>query len=118
MSFPLPVGHKFSCIALANAGVARELRDTIDVGNGLRILFEPPFEFDATWREWIGSVRVEYLSKANLVILAHQASENAAIVDAENEALKKQCMSLLYALFVSEVFHHDGGLILSGANVE
>src|ERR1700730_10038432 len=118
MSFPLPVGHKFSCVALANAGVSRELRTSIDVGDGLWILFEPPFEFNAHWREWLGTVRVEYLSKANLVILAHHASANAAIMDSENEALTRKCFSLLYALFVAEVFHYDGGLILSGANVD
>jgi hypothetical protein len=39
-------------------------------------------------------------------------------MDGENEALTKKCFSVLYALFVAEVFHHDGGLILSGANVD
>jgi hypothetical protein len=114
----LPPGHKFSCVALANAGVARELRASIDLGDGLWILFEPPFEFAPHWREWLGTVRVEYLSRANLVVLAHHASASAAIMDGENDALTKKCFSLLYALFVAEVFHHDGGLILSGANVD
>ena len=73
MPFPLPVGHKFSCVALANAGVARELRTSMEVGDGLWVLFEPPFEFEAHWREWLGTVRVEHRSRANLVVLAHHA---------------------------------------------
>jgi hypothetical protein len=118
MPFPLPVGHKFSCVALANAGVVRELRTLVDLGDGLWILFEPPFEFEAHWREWLGTVRVEHLSRANLVVLAHHASATVEVMDAENEALTKKCFTLLYALFLAEVFHHDGGLILSGANVD
>jgi hypothetical protein len=117
MPFPLPVGHKFSCVALANAGVARELRTAIDLGDELWVLFEPPFELEGHWREWLGTVRAEYLSRANLVVLAHHASATAEVMDAENETLTKKCFSVFYALFVAEVFHHDGGLILSGANV-
>ena len=77
MPFPLPVGHKFSCVALANAGVARELRTAIDLGDELWVLFEPPFELEGHWREWLGTVRAEYLSRANLVVLAHHASATA-----------------------------------------
>lgn len=118
MPFPLPVGNKFSCIALANARVVRELRASIELGDEMWILFEPPFELAPHWQEWIGTVRAEYLSRANLVVLTHHPSSSAGIVDGENEALTKKCLSLLYALFVAEVFHHDGGLILSGANVD
>jgi len=117
MPFALPVGHKFSCIALANAGVVRELRTPIDLGDGLWIVLEPPFDFEAHWREWLGTSRVEYLSRANLVVLAHHASATVEVVDGENEALTRKCFSLLYALFLVEIFHYDGGIILSGGNV-
>src|SRR5262245_29911319 len=118
MPFLLPAGHKFSCIALSFVRVVPELRTPIDLGDGLWILREPPFEFETHWREWLGSVRTEQLSNANFVILAHQASANPGVIDNENEDLTKKCSSLFYALLVSEIFHHERGLVLSGANVD
>jgi len=118
MPFPLPVGHKFSCIALSFVRVVPELRAPVDLGDGLWILPEPPFEFETHWREWLGSVRTEQLSNANFVILAHQSSADPTVIDNENEDLTKKCSSVFYALLVSEIFHHERGLVLSGANVD
>ena len=117
MPFALPVGHKFACIALANAGVARELREQLDFGDGLWALLGPPFELDDTWHKWLGSIQAETLTRSNLVLLAHRASERPEILDGENAALRQDSLSLFYALFLKEVFHFDGGLVLSGANV-
>ena len=46
MPFPLPVNHKFSCVALTNADTALNLRDPIDLGEDLIVRFEPPFVAD------------------------------------------------------------------------
>ena len=118
MPFPLPVGHKFGCIAFTFVSVGRTLRDPIDLGDGIWVLFEPPFEFNNHWKEWLGSVRVEHLSRANFVILAHQASDTPGVADNENEQLKSKCFGVWCALCLADVFHHEGGLILSGANVD
>ncbi len=118
MPFPLPIGHKFACIALDNAGVDRGLRDPIDCGDGIWAIFEPPFALDDAWRQWLGSIQAEHLTRSSLVCFAHQASANPAVLDNENKQLEQRALSLFYALFLVDVFHHDGGLILSGANVD
>ena len=51
------------------------------------------------------------------MLFAHNVSATPEVLDAENEALRQQVLCLCYALFLIEVFHYDGGLILSGANV-
>ena len=116
MPFNLPIGHKYSFIALVNAGVAKELRDPIDLGDGLWALFEAPFELDEAWSKWLGSIQSDQLRGCTLVLLAHQTTGTPAILDKENEDLTQRVLSLFYALFLIEVFHQEGGLILTGAN--
>jgi hypothetical protein len=116
MPFPLPTGHKFACIALTNAGIALGLTNSIDLGSNLIILFETPFSLNAAWREWLGTIQADRLAASTLVILAHRASANVGVIDTENQALTEQCLSMLYALFLADVFHYDSGLILSGSN--
>ncbi len=118
MPFPLPVNHKFTCVALENVSVDRTLRDPIDLGDGIWILFEPPFPLDHAWREWLGSIRAQNYERTNLALIAHAHSARPVVLDHANEALRQPVLSLCYALFLIDVFHHDGGLIISGANVD
>ncbi len=118
MPFPLPVNHKFTCVALENVSVDRTLRDPIDLGDGIWILFEPPFPLDHAWREWLGSIRAQNYERTNLALIAHAHSARPVVLDHQNEALRQPVLSLCYALFLIDVFHHDGGLIISGANVD
>jgi len=118
MPFHLPVGYKFACIALENAGIERQLRDPIDLGDGRLILFEPPFPLAEPWRTWLGSIRAETMERVSLTLFVYAPSRIPTILDAENEALKQIVLTFCYAVFLVEVFHHDGGMILTGANVE
>ncbi|HXX13944.1 MAG TPA: hypothetical protein VEJ47_03485 [Candidatus Eremiobacteraceae bacterium] len=82
----------------------------------MSVIFEPPFELNDAWRTWLGSIQTQQLSMTSLAVLSHQPSATVGIIDDENEALKRQCLSFIYALFIAEVFHYDGGLVLSGSN--
>jgi hypothetical protein len=108
MPFPLPVGHKFACVALANAGTARGINRPHDLTCNQWVLFEPPFDLDDAWREWLGSIQCERLTRSNLVLFVHAASQNPRILDAENQGLEQHVLSLLYALFLVEVFYQEG----------
>ena len=117
MPFTLPGGHKFGCVCLVNAGVDRTLRDgLLDLGNSVTAIFGPPFEIEQHWHEWLGSVKVGSLAQSSLALLAHTQSTHPEILDHENEALVRNASSIFYGLLMAEVFHHDRGLVLSGAN--
>lgn len=118
LHYSLPVDHKFACVALENVGIDRALRDPIDLGNGMWLLFEPPFPLDDHWRSWLGSIRAENLERTNLTLFLHAPSAAPGVLDGENEQLRQSVLRICYGLFLIDVFHHDGGLIMSGANVD
>lgn len=117
MPFAIPNGHKFACIVLNNAGVSRELREAVRLGERVWAIFGPPFQLDDNWRQWMGSLQLEHLERASLTIVATAPSNALQILDAENELLRELVLSSFYSLLLVEVFHQDGGLILTGANL-
>jgi hypothetical protein len=117
MPFTLPLGHKFGALCLVNAAVDRDLRDRVlDLPDDVSAIFGPPFEIEAHWRVWLGSVKSRNLAQTSLALLAHNQSNRPEILDGENEAMLKTASSIFYGLLMAEVFHHDSGLLLSGAN--
>ena len=113
----IPIGYKFAFVALDNAGVDRNLHGELQLADGAWIVFGPPFELEDYWREWLGTIQVEQLGRASLSIIATAPSNAPNVLDAENESLRERVVSFLYSLFLLEVFHQDGGLIVTGANV-
>jgi hypothetical protein len=117
MPFNLPVGHKFACFALEVVGLDNALHDPIDLGNDLWVVFGPPFELNPAWREWLGSIEAGRLKRCNVALLAISPSANPTVLDGENRMLTERALSLFYALFMVEIFRLEGGIVLSGANV-
>src|SRR5260370_39392864 len=118
MPFDLPIGYKFACFALEGVSLDREFRAPIDLGNGLWVVSGPPFELGEAWREWLGSIAADRLQRCNVTLLAISPSEHPEVLDNENQMLTQRALSLFYALFMVEVFRYDGGIVLSGANVD
>lgn len=50
--------------------------------DGTLVLPAVPVPNIGIWKDWIGSIRVERLSRANLVLRVEEASENPEILDA------------------------------------
>jgi hypothetical protein len=118
MPFAIPNSHKFSCFALEAVGLERDFSDPLDLGGGLWVAFNSPFQLDGAWRDWLGSLESDRLLRCNLTLLAMTNSGQPQILDDENRKLSEQALSLIYALFLTEVFRFGGGIGLSGANVE
>jgi hypothetical protein len=116
MPFHVPLNHKFGCVCLTNAAVDRALREPLDLGGGLWAIFGTPLELAPHWRNWLGSVKAQNFDRAGITLLGHRASDQPGILDDENELLVKDAFSLFLALLTCEIFHYEGGLILSGAN--
>lgn len=116
MPFSVPIGFKFACVALNNAGIDRNLQGEMRLGEDTWAVFGPPFQLDDHWREWMGSVQLEHLERASLTIIVAMPSNTPNILDGENRLLRERVLSLFYSLLLVEVFRQEGGLILTGAS--
>jgi hypothetical protein len=118
MAFAIPQNHKFACVALRMAGVDRDLKDSLEVQPGLWAVFGPPFGLDNVWKEWLGSIRSELVSECNLALVAVAPSSTLDILDGENQTLEQRALCFFYALLLAQIFHYEGGLVISGAMIE
>ena len=116
MPFQVPLNHKFGCVCLTNAAVDRGLREPLDLGGGFWAVFGTPLDLAPHWQTWLGSLKTENFGRAGITLLSHRPSNRPGITDDENELLIKDAFSMFLALLVCEIFHFEGGLILSGAN--
>lgn len=118
MRFTVPPNHKFACLALSRANIDRDMKEPMDLEGGCWAVFGAPLELDSAWKEWLGSIRVEYLSTCTLSFCAVASSKTLGILDDENQNLIQIVSRFFYALLMAEIFHYEGGLVISGANVD
>ncbi len=116
MPFHIPLNHKFGCVCLTNAGVERDLREPLDLGDGLWAIFGAPLDLAPHWKTWLGSLKAQNFERAGITLLAHRPSNQPGIADDENELLIRHAFTVFLGLLVCEVFYHEGGTVLSGAN--
>ena len=75
-----------------------------------------PLEVPPHWREWLGTVQTEAIEHSNLILLCKVSSKTPAVLDAENELLKRRVWSLYIGLLLSSTFTLDRPpILLSGA---
>jgi len=70
------------------------------------------------WKEWIGSIRAERLSRANLVLFVEEPSQNPEIVDEVHERLDKALSDLFYMLHLrTGIEVAEGADLLCGSSI-
>jgi len=70
------------------------------------------------WKEWIGSIRMERLGRANLVLFLEEPSDNPEILDAVHQRLDKDLSLLFYMLHLrSGIEVADGADLLCGSSI-
>jgi hypothetical protein len=70
------------------------------------------------WKEWIGSIRMERLGRANLVFFVEEPSDNPEILDAVHQRLDKDLSLLFYMLHLrASIAVADGADLLCGSCV-
>jgi len=70
------------------------------------------------WKEWIGSIRMERLGRANLVFFVEEPSDNPEILDAVHHRLDKDLNLLFYMLHLrAGIEVADGADLLCGSSV-
>ena len=70
------------------------------------------------WKEWIGSIRMERLGRANLVLFLEEPSDNPEILDAVHQRLDKDLSLLFYMLHLrSGIEVADGADLVCGSSI-
>jgi hypothetical protein len=97
----IPLGHKFACVALANA--YRSIGSDLTLTSGVRVAISPPFDIDTQWEAWLGTLRTDVLRDSNLLVLASAPSGRPDLLDGENEGLRRRVVRVLHGIFMQGV---------------
>lgn len=68
------------------------------LSDGTWVMPGVPVPDRGTWKEWLGSIRMERLERANLVLFVEEASDNPEILDATHHRLGEHLTQLFYLL--------------------
>ncbi len=68
------------------------------------------------WKEWIGSIRMERLAKANLVLFTEEPSANPEIVDAVHKRLGEDLSRLFYFMHLRSGIECESTDLLCGSS--
>jgi hypothetical protein len=70
----------------------------------LWVLADTKFNVPTSWREWLGSVRVEEVEDCNLFLLSKIASATPGVLDAESKAVQHRAWGFYVGLLLASTF--------------
>ena len=73
-SFQFQKSSKFALLTIY--GAYADFHQPFKLANGAWIMTSMPVADFGVWKEWLGSLRAEQLSQANLVVIVQEHSEN------------------------------------------
>src|SRR5438093_7888104 len=68
------------------------------------------------WKEWIGSIRMERLEKANLVLVVEEPSSNPEILDAVHKRLGDDLSRMFYLVHLRSGIECESADLLRGSS--
>jgi hypothetical protein len=111
MNYKFRERSKFALLTVNNVFVDLP-SGAFELSDGTLVLPGVPVPDIGIWKDWIGSIRMERLSGANLVLLVEEASDNPEILDAVHQRLDKDLSLLFYMLHL-----HAGIEVADGADL-
>ena len=116
-SLGLNAQEKFAILAIKNVRAEIDSKTPIVLPDGTRVLTEFRGVLDAQphWKEWLGSLRIERLGQANVVLVRSEQSPNPEILDNQHVLLGKYMSEVLYVLRLALVLEYDGADMLLGS---
>lgn len=114
---PFQTKSKFAMVTVNN--VYTDLpAAAFQLSDGTSVLPAVPVPDLGIWKEWIGSIRMERLGRANLVLFLEEPSDNPEILDAVHQRLDKDLSLLFYMLHLrTGIEIADGADLLCGSSV-
>ena len=112
-------GDKFAILAIKNVRSEIDSRTPVMLPDGSRVVteFRSVLETQPHWKEWLGSLRIERLSRANVALIRSSFSLNPQILDEEHLRLDAYLTKAFYLLRLSIVLEHEGADLLLGSSV-
>src|SRR5580704_15781586 len=80
---------KFALLTVNNVYTDLPTAAAFQLADGIWVMPAVPVPDVGVWKEWIGSIRMERLGRANLVLFVEEPSENPEILDAVHQRLDK-----------------------------
>jgi hypothetical protein len=106
---------KFAVIALQAQVEISSAFQTVGP-SGLWVSTTAPIPFDENWKLWLGSIRENHLTDANLFLVAEAPSTTLSILDQENDKLKRDVYWFYLGILLSaRLTTFDDPLLLTGA---
>ena len=102
---------KFALLTVSDV-FARLPAEVFQLSDGTWVMDAMPVPDLGIWKEWLGSIRVDRLSRATLILLVEEPSDNPAVLDDVHERLALGLRHLYYMLHL-----HAGIETADGADV-
>ena len=113
--FELHDGEKFAFLAVEKVSTdLPESREEI-LSDDTSVLTGLPVEVSDHWADWLGSIRLENLKRANLILARKLSSMNPGVLDHENQELAQYLTQVFYMLQLSGPVEYDGAHLLEGS---
>jgi len=108
---------KFALQTFNNVHVHNQLKQkAFRLSDGIRVMPGVPVHNLDVWKEWIGSIRMENLEKANLVLLIEEPSDNPEIFDDVHERLGDDLCRLFHLMHLRSGIEYQGADLLLGSS--
>jgi|SRR5882724_4975380 len=115
MTFKFQYNSKFALLAVNDVYVEIPTTD-FQLSDGTWVMPRVPVSDLGIWKEWIGSLRTDQLTKANLVIFIEEESDNPEILDAVHKGFGEDLSRLFYFMHLRDGIECDGADLLCGSS--
>jgi len=110
--------EKFACLAFHECWLAPGFPDEIQLAPNVWAAQKLDVKMGSHWARWVGSLAMDALTDASLVIYTTMPSANPEALDGENKELARRLDYVLYGLLLQGVPRHSKGFAFNGANSE
>jgi hypothetical protein len=110
-------GDKFAMLAIKKGRSGIDSTTPIVLSDATRVLteFRGVLGAQPHWKEWLGSLRIDRLGQANVVLIQGEPSSNHGNLDAQHVRLDKHLTKVFYILRLALVIEYYGADILVGS---
>jgi len=117
MPMHITPGEKFACFAFTFNDVADDVPEELQLGPRLWAVRKLDLDVARHWEEWLGSIRLDALRDANVVLYTTMPSSQPKMLDGENHQLVETLNYFLYGILLQGVPAYEHGFSLTGADV-
>lgn len=105
-------------VAIAFDHMACDFTEVLCPAEGVFVCPKVPFNIDHRWQEWIGTLKTNEVTKANLVLISTLRSSSPTVMDAETLRLEATVLKLWYSILLLGVPAYSSANVISGGRLD